>query len=178
MNTIELKGFITNLGKYNEGELVGEWVTFPIDEEEKNELFKRIGLNHLDNDGNKIITGYEEYFFTDWDCDWMYKEYISIEQANEWGEILEKWDKETFLAAVAYDGFESVIETDCADWLLNPYIENDYDLGYYYAIEVGCIDFSGQEELENYFDFESYGRDMRINSNGNFTKYGWIEYIG
>ena len=29
-----LKGFITNLGKYNEGELVGEWVTFPIDEDE------------------------------------------------------------------------------------------------------------------------------------------------
>ena len=26
------KAFITNLGKYNEGELVGEWVEFPIDE--------------------------------------------------------------------------------------------------------------------------------------------------
>ena len=26
--------FITNLGKYNEGELIGEWVTLPISEEE------------------------------------------------------------------------------------------------------------------------------------------------
>ena len=29
---VYFKAFVTNLGKYNEGELVGEWVEFPIDE--------------------------------------------------------------------------------------------------------------------------------------------------
>ena len=29
----DIKGFITNLGKYNEGELIGEWIDFPIDED-------------------------------------------------------------------------------------------------------------------------------------------------
>ena len=29
-----LKGYIANLGKYNEGFLIGEWVEFPISEEE------------------------------------------------------------------------------------------------------------------------------------------------
>ena len=35
---MEIKGFITNLGKYNEGQLVGEWVTFPIDDDELAEV--------------------------------------------------------------------------------------------------------------------------------------------
>lgn len=175
---LELRGFVTNLGKYNEGELIGEWITFPIDEDEENELFKRIGLNHLDDEGNEVITGYGEYFFTDWDCDWVKSEFVTMEQANELAEKLKYWDEETFLAAVAYDGFDSVIESSPEDWILNPNIQSDRDLGYYYAIEVGCIDFHGQDALEYYFDFESYGRDLRINLNGNFTNYGWIERIG
>ena len=37
--------YLTNLGKYNEGELVGEWVQLPISNEELQEVFKRIGIN-------------------------------------------------------------------------------------------------------------------------------------
>ena len=36
--------FITNLGKYNEGELVGEWVKFPTTAEELKKVFDRIGI--------------------------------------------------------------------------------------------------------------------------------------
>lgn len=39
-----IKGFIANLEKHLEGELIGEWVTFPISEEELNEVLKRIGI--------------------------------------------------------------------------------------------------------------------------------------
>ena len=39
--------YIANLGKYNEGYLVGAWFTFPIDEEDVKE---KIGLNeHMRN---------------------------------------------------------------------------------------------------------------------------------
>ena len=34
MHDFELQAFVTNLGKYNEGELVGEWVSFPVTPEE------------------------------------------------------------------------------------------------------------------------------------------------
>ena len=44
--------FITNLGKYNEGELVGEWVKFPTTAEELKEVFKRIGIGQKDDFGN------------------------------------------------------------------------------------------------------------------------------
>ena len=36
------EAFITNLGKYNEGYLVGEWVKFPITNEEMQKVFKPI----------------------------------------------------------------------------------------------------------------------------------------
>ena len=51
--------YLTNLGKYNEGELVGEWVKLPVSDEELQEVFKRIGINKE----------YEEYFITDYECD-------------------------------------------------------------------------------------------------------------
>ena len=36
------EAFITNLGKYNEGVLVGEWVKFPTTAEELQKVFERI----------------------------------------------------------------------------------------------------------------------------------------
>ena len=38
------EAFITNLDKYNEGFLVGEWVEFPVTNEEMQAVFKRIGI--------------------------------------------------------------------------------------------------------------------------------------
>lgn len=43
--------FITNLGKYNEGELVGEWVKFPTSAEEIWAVFDRIGIGQKDDFG-------------------------------------------------------------------------------------------------------------------------------
>ena len=43
--------FITNLGKYNEGDLVGEWVKFPTTAEEMKEVFRRIGIGQKDDFG-------------------------------------------------------------------------------------------------------------------------------
>ena len=56
--------FITNLGKYNEGELVGEWVKFPTTAEELKEVFKRIGIGQKDDFGQP----YEEWFITDYEA--------------------------------------------------------------------------------------------------------------
>ena len=38
------KIFLTNLGKYNEGELVGEWVALPTTKENLSQVMKRIGI--------------------------------------------------------------------------------------------------------------------------------------
>ena len=54
------EAYITNLGKYNEGELVGEALKFPTTTEEVQGLLKRIGV-----DGVR----YEEFFITSFDGD-------------------------------------------------------------------------------------------------------------
>lgn len=42
-----MKIYLTNLGKYNEGELVGEWVELPAPQEELEKVFERNGgVNH------------------------------------------------------------------------------------------------------------------------------------
>ena len=39
------EAYVTNLGKYNEGELVGEYLKFPATPEEVQALLKRIGVD-------------------------------------------------------------------------------------------------------------------------------------
>ena len=167
---LEIKGYITNLGKYNEGELVGEWITFPIDEDELEEVFERIGINEE----------YEEFFFTDWDGQLSSElgEYESIERLNEIAEKLNEWDKETFLAAIEIWNLSEVLENDADCYTLLSDVNTEYDLGYYWIEESGCYDVKALGHLSNYIDYESFGRDVYFESSGGFTDYGYIEYIG
>ena len=48
----DMQVYIANLGKYNEGELVGDWFSFPLDEEV---IAERIGLNVVRHFKCKLI---------------------------------------------------------------------------------------------------------------------------
>ena len=52
--TPKFSAFITNLGKYNEGELVGKWVEFPIDEDDFEEELAEIGIGSTDEFGQPV----------------------------------------------------------------------------------------------------------------------------
>ena len=79
------EAFITNLGKYNEGELVGEWVKFPTTSEELQKVFERIGIGSKDDFGNP----YEEWFISDYDCyvDGLYA-FASYEHTDDYAGVL------------------------------------------------------------------------------------------
>lgn len=70
-----VKVFVTNLGKYNEGELIGEWLELPCDEDKIQQVFDRIGINEE----------YEEYFITDYEstCGIKLSEYENIIELNK-----------------------------------------------------------------------------------------------
>ena len=53
-----MKPLLPTSAKYNEGFLVGEWVKFPVTNEEMQAVFRRIGIGRR----------YEEWFITDYDC--------------------------------------------------------------------------------------------------------------
>ena len=59
----DFEAFVTNLGKYNEGMLIGEWVKLPTTEEEMQKVFERIGIGKQDEFGQP----YEEWFITDYE---------------------------------------------------------------------------------------------------------------
>lgn len=170
-----LRAFITNLGKYNEGELVGQWVDFPCDEDVFGDILEEIGV-----DGEE----YEEWFATDYECDidevaQELGECMSLDELNETAEALEEWDSVEGLgeAVVEIWGFDTLLNSTPDDYL---YFEanDDEDIGYYYAEEFGILD-EVPANLRNYFDYEAYGRDIRIDTDSGLSDNGYfVERVG
>lgn len=76
----EIRIALTNLGKYNEGELVFTWLELPASEDEINEAMDEIGVEP----GGE----YEEYFITDFEAPFDIEEYASIDRLNDLAETL------------------------------------------------------------------------------------------
>ena len=178
--------FVTNLGKYNEGELVGEWVKFPTTPEEMQAVFQRIGIGETDDFG----CVYEEWFITDYDCyvDGLYdklSEYSNLDELNYLASKLDdmmQYDYDKFCAAVYMGDHTSSIQDlinltenlDCYD--VYPDIEDDEDLGRYYLEEVDAS--LVPKHLRNYIDYEAYGRDIRFSDGGEYTDFGYVRDTG
>ena len=178
--------FITNLGKYNEGELVGEWVKFPTTAEEMKEVFKRIGIGQRDDFGQP----YEEWFITDYDCyvDGLYSKLGEYESLDELNYLASKLDE---MSESEYAQFQAGMEMgdhcgslqeiinltenlDCYE--IYPNIEDYDDLGRYYIEELDVMQVP--EHLQNYIDYEAYGRDVAMDENGSFTDQGYVRDTG
>ena len=159
------EAYVTNLGKYNEGELVGEYLKFPTTPEEVQALLKRIGI-----DGVR----YEEIFITDFDGDVLglydhLGEYENIDELNHLACViseLDQGDLEKFEAVIdsgEYTGsvkelINLVQNLDCFEFY--PGVTDDETLGRIYVEDMEAIDVP--EHLLNYFDYEAYGRDIRL----------------
>lgn len=149
--------YLTNLGKYNEGYLIGEWVELPIDEADLTEVLKRIGIDEH----------YEETFITDYETDidgLKVSEYDSIDYLNRIAALAE--DDPEKVAGLMYFGYNDPeeiadhISDICYCCTPEGSETEDYALGYYFAHELECIKIP--EELENYFDYDAYGRDISL----------------
>jgi antirestriction protein len=172
-----IEACVTNLGKYNEGELCGEYLRFPATKGDVQDLLSYIGI-----DG--VI--YEDFIITDYGTDikGLYRllgEYESIDELNYLAAMLADLDKndlEKFEAVLEYEDYTSNVEQlinlaqnlDCYDFY--PDVMNSKDLGIYYTGQLETL--SIPESLEHYIDYEAYGRDMAINEGGVFTKNGYI----
>ena len=122
--------YIANLGKYNEGYLVGAWFSFPIDEEDVKE---KIGLNEQ----------YEEYAIHDTDnFPIAIGEYISIDELNEMYEMIEELPDyivdclDEFISH--YGTLEEVVEHK-DDIYYYPDCETMTDVAYYYIDELQAL---------------------------------------
>lgn len=164
--------WVGNLGKYNKGELVGEWFSLPCDdfEEEWDELMKEIGI-----DGNR----YEEVFCADWECQipgLKYSEYPDYEELND---IAEQWD-----AMRDYEQEAVSVRMELCGENFDMAMMNADNVHIWYgccnmtAVAEAYVEECGllhgiPDHLQFYFDYEAYGRDMAIEGT-----FGYSESIG
>lgn len=172
-----INAYVTNLGRYNEGCLDGEWLKLPATSEQVQSLLKRI---HIDG------KHYEEIFITDYDIDInglydLLGEYESIAELSYLASLLDDlqdYELDVFTAALALGEHTSSVKDlinlaqnlDCFDFYTD--IADEDDLGRYYAEELDCLAIP--EHLRNYIDYEAYGRDIDLESGGTFANGGYI----
>ena len=165
---------------------MGEWVKFPTTAEELKEVFKRIGIVQKDDFGQP----YEEWFITDYDCyvDGLYSKLGEYENLDELNYLASKLDE---MSESEYAQFQAGMEMgdhcgslqeiinltenlDCYE--VYPDIHDYDDLGRYYIEELDVMQVP--EHLQNYIDYEAYGRDVALEENGTFTDQGYVRDTG
>jgi len=168
---------VTNLGKYNEGQLVYERVAFPTDTETVQAALKKIGIDGI---------RYEEIFIADYDGDMPQLhehlgEYESINELNHLACLLSELSQDELAA------FEAVMDsgeyTGSVKDLINlaqnldsynfySDIHTEEELGRMYIQELEAVPVP--EHLIDYIDYEAYGRDVRINEDGHLAPGGYV----
>ena len=166
--------FVTNLSQFVAGCLVGEYVELPIPWDKFQEVLNRIGIDEQ----------HEEYFISDYDSlfsNLHISEFSSIAELNELAERIEE------LADFDYDKLGAVLESESSMTIagileiideldsfdLLDGIDTDYAIGEYFA-EVGDLLHGIPDHIQRYFDFECYGRDIRLELNTCLTSYGLV----
>lgn len=137
-------------------------VLLPISSEE---LAERFGY-----EGQEIEATFDSIEgLPDLDC-----ERLNLDLANELAEKLEDVDEDIVLSFIESDSSDpkALAITEFDDCSLYPDVATDRELGEYIVDEIG-FEFS-RETLENYFDYEKFGRDVRLSEGGSFVDKGYF----
>ena len=172
------EAYLTNTALYPlMGIEVGTVLKFPATTQEVQDALAKIGI-----DGKR----YTEVFITSFDSDVLglydyLNEYESIDELNELAhtllEVQAQGGLEAFEAALVLGKHTGSVK-DLINLAQNldlyrfyPGIDGDEALGLMYAEELHTIEIP--EHIRNYFDYEAYGRDMRLNEGGVFAPGGY-----
>lgn len=166
---VVIKGYITNLGKYNEGVLSYKLISFPVSDEELNKALKEIGCKYTDEEGKEHNLYYEEYFFSDWECEipFGFGEYISISDVNDIAERVEALSEceQEVLGVILEEHTSDVDEAlrivEAGDYRKWYGCDNMADVAEAIASEFGDLD-DVPERLQYYIDYEKWGRDLEL----------------
>lgn len=88
-------------------------------------------------------------------------------------------DMDKLEAYAEFDGFmdvHKILHEKWDDIYLYEDIDSNEELGYYYINSIlGDISQLSREQLERYFDYESFGRDLDMDTTGAFTNNGYLD---
>ena len=99
---------------------------------------------------------------------------LTLELANELAENLDDVDEELVLSFIESGSSDPkyLVSVEFDDCWLYPEVATDRDLGQYIVDEIG-FELS-RETLEMYFDYEKFGRDVRLEEGGSFVDKGYF----
>ncbi|MCL2691316.1 MAG: antirestriction protein ArdA [Candidatus Bathyarchaeota archaeon] len=171
----QIRVYVANLGRYNEGKLMGDWLNLPTSNNEIDAFLKnKVGLNKQ----------YEEVTIHDFESDFNLCEYENLYDLNVLAVKLEQMSEAEKTLAAAYcdanglKGISSILNTceQINDLLYVELVEGSWGskeekLGYALLDGVNSDLKVALEQCKlgdgvcayTYFDFEAYGRDVAIN---------------
>lgn len=159
--------YIVNLRTYNEGNLIGDWFHYPVDEDEV-------------ADRQELGGNYEEYAIHDYELPFEIDEYAPLEEVNRLCEMAEEFigtPLEHDLSDIQntfFNNFEDLYNHK-DDIYCYPDCESMTDVAYYFIDECQAL---GElpTRLQNYIDYEAYARDLEIEGNFLVGSHGVYEY--
>lgn len=175
---VKVTARLTNWDLYQRGERRDISIGFPTTRREVQKALKAIGVDGI-RDWRVILTEHDSNLHPNF-CRCL-SQYDSVDEVNYLAHLiteLSESELETFQAVLEY-GEHDQCAADLIDLVLNlgcyelhPGVDTDEELGRIYvdfneAIEV-------PEDIRNYFDYEAYGRDVRLNENGCFVEGGYL----
>lgn len=166
-----IKIFLTNVGKYAEGELVGTWVNLPVDDNFESAK-KEIGINGQ----------YEEWFITDYEAPFEIGEYDDIYELNELAETVQNMDEneqevlDCLSRENGYDAKEAIEIIENGDYTIYQDCVDMGEVAFQYLNEIGMID-ELPEWAQDYFDYDQYGVSLETGGAFYYSKklMGYIE---
>ena len=189
-----LNVWIGNLGKYNEGELVGEWLKLPVSKQELDTFLKeKVGLQLTQAEVDKALEEegvcYEEYMINDYETDLPIKisEYENLDNLNLLATIAENVNDMDAINAYVDSQGEMTLEElanlmEQEDDIAYFRFSNDSSsmsaeekMGYEMADATGLLSTLQKLQIEEFFDFEGYGSSWE---NGDITILddGYIDF--
>ena len=162
---------LTNLGKYNEGQLVYEWLELPATDEEIEDVLENIGINNE----------YKEFFISDYKAPFSIGEFDCITKLNGLAKELEMLDDSELLAFNAY--IEGVYND--TEEALEVAISGDYSIHYdvddmedvaIECVDQGLFDIDRNNPLTRYIDYKRLGRDLSFDSTFVFIDGDCVEF--
>ncbi len=189
-----LNVWIGNLGKYNEGELVGEWLKLPVSKQELDTFLReKVGLQLTQAEVDKALEEegvcYEEYMINDYETDLPIKisEYENLDNLNLLETIAENVNDMDAINAYVDSQGEMTLEElanlmEQEDDIAYFRFSNDSSsmsaeekMGYEMADATGLLSTLQKLQIEEFFDFEGYGSSWE---NGDITilDNGYIDF--
>jgi antirestriction protein len=151
---MEIRIYVADLAAHNDGRLIGEWLTLPVDSDTLENV-----MNRMTHDGQ------HDYAIHDYEAPFSIAESDDPWELNEIAEQLDSVDIDSGVLELILDYAGTVDEgleiITSGDYTVYENCHSMEDVAYEYVESTGML-LDVPNSLKQYFDYEAFGRDLDI----------------